>query len=68
MWIVDLRPHGKRKYFSSKDAPLENKRKIQRTRLRNEGLEGLEFDYGASLLADGGYSPEFLSLGRNENP
>ncbi|HEY1477007.1 MAG TPA: site-specific integrase [Chthoniobacterales bacterium] len=42
MWIVDLRPHGKRKYFSSKDAAL-GEAQIQRIRLRNEGTEGLEF-------------------------
>ena len=42
MWIVDLRPHGKRKYFSSRDAAL-GEAQIQRTRLRNEGLEGFEF-------------------------
>jgi hypothetical protein len=41
-WEVDLRPHGKRKYFSSKDAAL-GEAQIQRTRLRNEGLEGFEF-------------------------
>jgi integrase len=42
MWVVDLRPHGKRKYFSSKDA-ADGEAQIQRTRLRNEGREGLEF-------------------------
>jgi hypothetical protein len=41
-WEVDLRPHDKRKYFSSKDATL-GEAQIQRTRLRNEGLEGFEF-------------------------
>ena len=41
-WEVDLRPHGKRKYFSSKDAAL-GEAQLQRTRLRNEGLEGFEF-------------------------
>ena len=42
MWVVDLRPHGKRKYFSSKDA-ADGEAQIQRTRLRNEGIEGFEF-------------------------
>jgi integrase/recombinase XerD len=42
MWIVDLRPHGKRKYFSSRDA-ADGEAQIQRTRLLNEGQEGLEF-------------------------
>jgi integrase len=42
MWVVDLRPHGKRKYFSSKDA-ADGEAQIQRTRLLNEGKEGLEF-------------------------
>jgi hypothetical protein len=41
-WIVDLRPYGKRKYFSSKDAAL-GEAQIQRIRLRKEGLEGFEF-------------------------
>jgi hypothetical protein len=41
-WIVDLRPHGKRLYFPSKDAAL-GEAEIQRTRLQNEGLEGFEF-------------------------
>jgi hypothetical protein len=41
-WEVDLRPHGKRKYFSSKEAAL-GEAQIQRTLLRNEGLEGFEF-------------------------
>jgi integrase/recombinase XerD len=41
-WIVDLRPHGKRMYFPSKDAAL-GEAQIQRTRLQNEGLEGFEF-------------------------
>jgi len=41
-WEVDLRPHGNRKYFSSKDAAL-GEAQIQRTLLRNEGLEGFEF-------------------------
>ena len=41
-WEVDLRPHGKRKYFSSEDATL-GEAQIQRTRLHNEGLEGFEF-------------------------
>jgi hypothetical protein len=41
-WIVDLRPYGKRKYFSSKDAAL-GEAQIQRSRLRKEGLEGFEF-------------------------
>jgi hypothetical protein len=44
-WEVDLRPHGKRKYFSSKDAALREAQ-IQRTRLCNlcnEALEGFEF-------------------------
>jgi len=42
VWEVDLRPHDKRKYFSPKDRALEEAQ-IQRTRFRNEGLEGLEF-------------------------
>jgi hypothetical protein len=42
VWEVDLRPHDKRKYFSSKDAAL-GEEQIQRTRLRNVGLEGFEF-------------------------
>jgi hypothetical protein len=41
-WIVDLRPYGKRKYFSSKDAAV-GEAQIQRIRLRKEGLEGFEF-------------------------
>jgi len=41
-WEVDLRPHGKRKYFSSKEAAL-GEAQIQRTLSRNEGLEGFEF-------------------------
>jgi integrase/recombinase XerD len=41
-WIVDLRPHGKRMYFPSKDAAL-GEAQIQRIRLRKEGLEGFEF-------------------------
>jgi hypothetical protein len=41
-WIVDLRPHGKRMYFPSKDAAL-GEAQIQRARLQNEGLEGFEF-------------------------
>jgi hypothetical protein len=41
-WEVDLRPHGKRKYFSSKDAALAEAQ-IQRTGLCNEALEGFEF-------------------------
>jgi hypothetical protein len=32
MWIVDLRPHGKRKYFSSKNAPLESLKSKTRCR------------------------------------
>jgi hypothetical protein len=43
MWVVDLRPHGKRKYFSSRDA-ADGEAQIQRTRLRNEGMEGFEFN------------------------
>jgi integrase len=43
MWVVDLRPHGKRKYFSSRDA-ADGDAQIQRTRLRNEGMEGFEFN------------------------
>jgi len=42
MWVVDLRPHGKRKYFSSKDA-ADGEAQIQRIRLRKEGIEGFEF-------------------------
>jgi integrase len=42
MWLVDLRPHGERKCFSSKDAAL-GEAQIQRIRLRKEGLEGFEF-------------------------
>jgi len=41
-WEVELRPHGKRKYFSSKDAAL-GEAQIQRTRLHIEGLEAFEF-------------------------
>ena len=41
-WEVDLRPHGKRESVSVKDAAL-GEAQIQRTRLRNEGLEGFEF-------------------------
>jgi hypothetical protein len=41
-WIVDLRPHGNRMYFPSKDAAL-GEAQIQRTRLQNEGLVGFEF-------------------------
>jgi hypothetical protein len=36
--------HGKSNYFSSKDATL-GEAQIQRTRLRNEGLEGSEFTF-----------------------
>jgi hypothetical protein len=42
MWLVDLRPHGERNCFSSKDAAL-GEAQFQRTRLRKEGLEGFEF-------------------------
>ena len=42
MWVVDLRPHAKRKYFSSKDA-ADGEAQIQRIRLRKEGIEGFEF-------------------------
>jgi hypothetical protein len=41
-WIVDLRPHGDRKYFSSKDE-ADGEAQAQRIRLQNEGLEGFEF-------------------------
>jgi hypothetical protein len=34
-WEVDLRPQGKRKYFSPKDTAL-GEAQIQRTRLRKE--------------------------------
>jgi hypothetical protein len=47
-WEVDLRPHGKRKYFSSKDAAL-GEAQIQRTRLCNEALEGFEFTLSSGL-------------------
>jgi hypothetical protein len=49
-WIVDLRPHGGRKFFSSKDEALDEAR-IQRIRLQNEGLEGFEFALGQRLDA-----------------
>jgi len=41
-WIVDLRPYGSRKHFRSKDEAV-GEAKIQRNRLLNEGLEGVEF-------------------------
>ena len=44
VWEVDLRPHDKRKYFSPKDTAL-GEAQIQRTGLRNEGLEGFEFTF-----------------------
>ena len=49
-WIVDLRPHGGRKFFSSKDEALDEAR-IQRIRLQNEGLEGFEFTLDQRLDA-----------------
>jgi hypothetical protein len=62
-WEVDLRPHGKRKYFSSKEAAL-GEAQIQRTLLRNEGLEGFEFTLdqrtdakmATAVLAGSGFS------------
>ena len=41
-WIVDLRPYGSRKHFRSKDEAV-GEAQIQRNRLLNEGLEGVEF-------------------------
>src|SRR5262249_12295577 len=67
-WEVDLRPHGKRKYFSSKDAAL-GEAQIQRTRLCNEALEGFQFPLeqrtdpkmAMAVLAASGF---FINAGR----
>jgi hypothetical protein len=55
-WEVDLRPHGKRKHFSSKDAAL-GEAQIQRTRLRNEGQKASSYSKMAmAVLAGSGLS------------
>ena len=41
-WEVDLRPHGERKYFSSKDAAPGGSANPA-NRLHREGLEGFKF-------------------------
>jgi len=67
-WEVDLRRHGKRKYFSSKDAAL-GEAQFQRIRLRNKGLEGFEFTLEQrtdAKNADGGPGRQrrFIDAGR----